>query len=196
MNNFPCLHTSQTLRKMLIKVCIIYSWHSDVGQSVKQNGQLQDSMSISFYIFSHLTVLYFLPPVLFSVVRYRTKYTGFSFKWEKEGDLTQSCEKIPMPTANWKTNGQPKNATKNLYYKTTADRLRTVSWSSNYHTAGVVKPVLGYPTFPVYYTMPFGFNLFWHFLGISFQLLKILPLAKDYWRGFSTWNAHMVHIVN
>ena len=48
----------------------------------------------------------------------------------------------------------------------------------------------------VYYTIPFGFSLFLHFWGIDFQLLKLLCLAKDHWRGFSTQNAHMVHVVN
>ena len=33
-------------------------------------------------------------------------------------------------------------------------------------------------------------------LGIHFHLFKLLSLAKDPWRGFSTRNAHMVHIVN
>ena len=48
----------------------------------------------------------------------------------------------------------------------------------------------------VYYTIPFGFSLFWHFSGINFQLWKLLCLTKDHWRGFSTRNAHMVHNVN
>ena len=33
------------------------------------------------------------------------------------------------------------NATKNFDYTTIADRLMTVSWSSNNQTTGVVKPV-------------------------------------------------------
>ena len=49
--------------------------------------------------------------------------------------------------------------------------------------------------FWVYYTIPFGFSLFWHFLGINFQFLKLHCLAKDHWRGFSTRNTHMVHVV-
>ena len=48
----------------------------------------------------------------------------------------------------------------------------------------------------VYYTIPFGFNLFWHHLVITFQRFKLHCLTKDHWRGFSTRNAHMVHIVN
>ena len=48
----------------------------------------------------------------------------------------------------------------------------------------------------VYYTIPFGFSLFRHFWDNTFQLLKLLRLGKDHWWGFSTRNAHMVHIVN
>ena len=47
-----------------------------------------------------------------------------------------------------------------------------------------------------YYTIPVGFSWFRHFLGITFQHFKLLCLAKDHWRGFSTWNVHMVHVVN
>ena len=45
-----------------------------------------------------------------------------------------STEKIQKAT--W----QHKKATKNFYYTTIADRLRTVSWSNNSHPTGVVKP--------------------------------------------------------
>ena len=45
------------------------------------------------------------------------------------------------------------------------------------------------------FTIPFGFSLFWHILVITFQLLYTFS-AKDHWRGFSTQNAHMAHIVN
>ena len=48
----------------------------------------------------------------------------------------------------------------------------------------------------VYYTIPHGFSLFRHFWEITFQLLKLLCLAQDHWRGYCTRNAHMVHIVN
>ena len=47
----------------------------------------------------------------------------------------------------------------------------------------------------VYYTIPFSFSLFRHFLDFTFQLLKLICLTKDHWRGSSTRNAHMVHIV-
>ena len=55
----------------------------------------------------------------------------------------------PIRTENPKTKGQRTNATKNFDYTTIADRLRTVSWSNNSHPTGVVKPVYGYPTFPL-----------------------------------------------
>ena len=48
----------------------------------------------------------------------------------------------------------------------------------------------------VYHTIPFGFNLFWQRLVITFQLFKLHCLAKDHWRGFRTRNAHMVHVVD
>ena len=51
-------------------------------------------------------------------------------------------KKNPIPTENSKSNGQHKNATKNFDYTTIADRLRTVSWSNNSHSTGVVKPGL------------------------------------------------------
>ena len=50
--------------------------------------------------------------------------------------------KTPIPTENLKTNKQHKNANENFDYTTIADRLRTVSWSNNSHTTGVVKPGL------------------------------------------------------
>ena len=31
----------------------------------------------------------------------------------------------------------------------------------------------------VYYTIPFGFSLFWHFWDIIFQPFQLLSLAKD-----------------
>ena len=57
--------------------------------------------------------------------------------------------KTPTPTENSKNNGQHKNATKKFDYTTIEDQLRTVSWSNNSHPTGVVKPVSGYPIFPL-----------------------------------------------
>ena len=37
---------------------------------------------------------------------------------------------------------------------------------------------------------------FWNMVEKSGEILELLYLAKDHWRGFSTQNAHMVHIVN
>ena len=42
-----------------------------------------------------------------------------------------------------------KNATKNFDYTTTANRLRSVSWSNSSHPIGVVKPVYEHSTFPL-----------------------------------------------
>ena len=69
---------------------------------------------------------------------------------EKETDPTESYDKSPytgrnIQTAMW----QSKNATKNFYYTTIADRLRTVSWGNDSHPTGVVNPVYGIPTFPL-----------------------------------------------
>ena len=46
-----------------------------------------------------------------------------------------------IPKAKWQH--------KNFDYTTTADRLRTVSWSNDNHPTGVVKPVYAIPTFPL-----------------------------------------------
>ena len=43
---------------------------------------------------------------------------------------------------------QQENAIKIFDHTTIADRLRTVSWSNNSHSTGMVKPVNGYSTFP------------------------------------------------
>ena len=44
--------------------------------------------------------------------------------------------------------------------------------------------------------IPFSNRAIYTFYTITFQFFKQLCLAKDHWRGFSTRNAHMVHIVN
>ena len=43
---------------------------------------------------------------------------------------------------------------------------------------------------------PFWLYLVLALLNITSRLYKLHCLAKDHWRGFSTRNAHMVHIVN
>ena len=69
---------------------------------------------------------------------------------EKKKEIWLSpVTKSPIPTENSKTKGQHKNATKNVYYTTIADRLRTVSWGNDSNPTGVVKPVHGYPIFPL-----------------------------------------------
>ena len=63
------------------------------------------------------------------------------FMREKGRDVTQSYDKNPTPTKKSKKQRDNINATKNLDYTTTADRLKTVSWSNNSQPTGVVKPV-------------------------------------------------------
>ena len=55
---------------------------------------------------------------------------------DKEGNLTQSYDKTPVPTENSKTKGQHTNATKNFDYTAIADRLRTVSRSNKSSNSG------------------------------------------------------------
>ena len=60
---------------------------------------------------------------------------------EKGIDLTHSYDKNPYThRKNKKSNMTTQNTTKNIDYTTIADWLRTVSWSSNSHSTGVVKP--------------------------------------------------------
>ena len=42
--------------------------------------------------------------------------------------------------------------------------------------------------------IPFGFSFFYYFCDISFQLFKLLCLAKNHWWVSCTWNTHMVHM--
>ena len=58
--------------------------------------------------------------------------------------------KAHTPTENSKKQRDNiKNTTKNFDYVTIPDRLRTVSWSNNCHSTGVVKPVNERSTFPL-----------------------------------------------
>ena len=71
-------------------------------------------------------------------------------KREKEEIWLSPMTEAPTPTEkSKKQRDNTKNATKNFDYTTIADRLRTVSWGNDSHTAGVVKPVYGIPTFPL-----------------------------------------------
>ena len=58
-------------------------------------------------------------------------------------------EALTLTEKSKKQRDNTKNATKNFDYTTIADRLRTVSWGSDSHPAGVVTPVYGIPTFPL-----------------------------------------------
>ena len=63
---------------------------------------------------------------------------------EKGRDLTRSYDKSPYTNRKFqKASWQHKNATKTFDYTTTADRLRTVSWSTDSNPTGVVKTVYG-----------------------------------------------------
>ena len=66
---------------------------------------------------------------------------------EKGRYITQSYDKSPYThRKTLKATLQHTNASKNVDYTTTADRLRTVSWGNDSHLTGVVKPVYGIPT--------------------------------------------------
>ena len=57
--------------------------------------------------------------------------------------------KTPIPTEISKKQWTTQKRHQNFHYTTIADRLGTVSWSNNSNQTGVVKPVYGYPTFPL-----------------------------------------------
>ena len=68
--------------------------------------------------------------------------------WREKGrDLIQSYEKSPYTLRKiQKVTWQHKNATIKIDFTTIPGRLRTVSWSINSHTTGVVKPVNDHST--------------------------------------------------
>ena len=69
---------------------------------------------------------------------------------EKKKDIWLSpMTKTPVPIENSKTNAQHTNATENIDYTTIADRLRMGTLSNISDLTCVVKPVYGYPTFPL-----------------------------------------------
>ena len=70
--------------------------------------------------------------------------------------------------------------------------IRSILRASNFSMLKLIEIVILW----VYYTIPFGFNLFRHLLSITSQLFKLLCFAKDHWRGSSTQNVHLVHIIN
>ena len=61
-------------------------------------------------------------------------------------------KKAPSQKKNPKSNVTTQKLHQNFDYTTAVDRLRTVSCSNNSHQNGVVKPVNGYPTFPLFAT--------------------------------------------
>ena len=72
----------------------------------------------------------------------------YVYKEKKEGDQTQSYDKTPKTADNSKTKGQHTKATKtSITQRLRTDIGRSVGVTS--HPTGVVKPVYGYPTFPL-----------------------------------------------
>ena len=68
-------------------------------------------------------------------------------KWKKKEIWLSPMTKPPIPTENLKTKGQHTHATKNFDFTTIADPGWSVGVTS--HPTGVVKPLYGYPTFPL-----------------------------------------------
>ena len=90
----------------------------------------------------------------------------------------------------WFTSESPRALVTKFY-----DRLllsRGVSRASNSSVLKLIEIVVLW----VYNIIPFSFSLFQNFVDITFQFLNLLCLDKDHWWGFSTRNAHMVHVVN
>ena len=82
-------------------------------------------------------------------------------------ELTQSCEKNPTSTEQFKKqHDNIKNTTKNFDYTTIADRLRTVSWSNSSHPTGhlIPSPFLGLACAPIIET---------RFLELAMSLLDL-----------------------
>ena len=69
--------------------------------------------------------------------------------------------------------------------------IRSVLRASKFSELKLIEIVIVW----VNYTIPFAFNLFRDFKASLSIVLDYICLAKDHWRGFSTRNAHMVHIV-
>ena len=82
--------------------------------------------------------------ILYKDISYHAKWKrkrSNSVQWQKPIHRQKS------PKSNVTTTR--KNATKNLDYRTIADRLRTFSWGNDSHPTGGVYPVYGIPTFPL-----------------------------------------------
>ena len=71
--------------------------------------------------------------------------------------------------------------------------IRSVFRASKFTVLKFIEIVL-FNFVDLFHGIHFGF--FWYFCDISFQLFKLLCLAKNHWWGFYFRNAHMVHIVN
>ena len=63
---------------------------------------------------------------------------------EKGRYLTKSyITNAPTPTENSKKQSEKQKCHQTFDYRTTADRLRTVSWNNDSHPTGLIKPVYG-----------------------------------------------------
>ena len=62
---------------------------------------------------------------------------------KKEEISLSPMKRAPITTENPKSNATTHKCHQNLVYTTIADRLRTVSWSNNSHSTGVVTPANG-----------------------------------------------------
>ena len=69
------------------------------------------------------------------------------YKIKRKRSDSAPCQKPLYQQKFQKTKLQHKNAIQNFDYTTSADRLRTASWSTDSHPIGLVKPVYGILTF-------------------------------------------------
>ena len=92
------------------------------------------------------------------------------------------------------TAGRPKSPRGHIYPSSTVDFGWFVAFEEHkiFRVLNFIETVILW----IYYTIPFGFYIVLALFGITFHLFKLLCLAEDHWRGLSTRNALMVHIVN
>ena len=190
---------------------IILSEHFESGKSAKST-----KVSISIYIFvikknivlfpfgvntlqwTKKTSKIFLNMITYLLLKACIILQSFSGKKLKWLSPTIFRRKIRIKYLVFNT--KPYNFTHRLVSNSPVDN----SW---YGRLQFIRSVLGAPNSPCvwnsfkllfcgFITQSFFalhcFGTFWH----TFSSFQPLSLAKDHWRGFSTRNAHMVHIVN
>ena len=86
-----------------------------------------------------------------TLIKWSAQYQEVPSIYEKKEEIWHSpVTKTPTPTEkSKKQRDNIKNATENFDYTKVTDRLRTVSWVTNSHSTGVVKPVYVHTTFPL-----------------------------------------------